>query len=163
LLIKGLLGAEDARRAVRHGADGIVVSNHGGRQLDAAPASIAALPRIVDAVGGRIPVLVDGGMRRGSDVVKALALGASGTLLGRAPVYGMACAGEQGALAVLQLLAQETERTMTLLGATRVRELGARHVDRDEVRSPSEQAASVPTSKENPLGKASIYPARATA
>jgi (S)-mandelate dehydrogenase len=163
LLIKGLLGAEDAKRAVRHGADGIVVSNHGGRQLDAAPASIAALPRIVDAVGGRIPVLVDGGMRRGSDVVKALALGASGTLLGRAPVYGVACAGEQGALAVLQLLAQETERTMTLLGATRVRELGARHVDRDEVRSPSEQAASVPTSKENPLGKASIYPARATA
>jgi (S)-mandelate dehydrogenase len=163
LLVKGLLGAEDARRAVRHGADGIVVSNHGGRQLDAAPASIAALPRIVDAVGGRIPVLVDGGIRRGSDVVKALALGASGTLVGRAPVYGLACAGEQGALAVLQLLAQETERTMTLLGATQVRELGPRHVDRSEFRSPSEQATSVPARNENTLGKASIYPASATA
>ncbi|MGJ7609359.1 MULTISPECIES: alpha-hydroxy acid oxidase [unclassified Variovorax] len=163
LLIKGLLGAEDAKRAVRHGADGIVVSNHGGRQLDAAPASIAALPRIVDAVDGRIPVLVDGGIRRGSDVVKALALGARAALVGRAPVYGLACDGRQGVLSVLQLLAQETERTMTLLGAAHVHELGARHVDRPEFRSPSEQAAAAAGLKENTLGKPSIYPVRATA
>lgn len=163
LLVKGLLGTEDAKRAVRHGADGIIVSNHGGRQLDAAPASVAVLPAMVEAVDGRIPVLVDGGMRRGSDVVKALALGARGVLLGRAPVYGLACGGEQGALAVLQLLAQETERTMTLLGATTVHELGARHVGRTELRSLSEQSAAAPGLKENTHGKASIYPVHATA
>ncbi|SCX57683.1 alpha-hydroxy acid oxidase [Variovorax sp. EL159] len=163
LLIKGLLGAEDARRALRHGADGIVVSNHGGRQLDAAPASIAALPAILDAVGGRIPVLMDGGIRRGSDIVKALALGARAALVGRAPVYGLACGGEQGALSVLQLLAQETERTMTLLGATGVHELGPRHVDRPAPRSLTEQDGAAQRIKETPHGKASIYPARATA
>jgi len=160
LLVKGLLGVEDARRALRHGADGIVVSNHGGRQLDAAPATIAALPAMLDAVGGRIPVLVDSGMRRGSDIVKALALGASAALLGRAPVYGLACGGEQGALSVLQLLAQETERTMTLLGASRVDELGRRHVELHAPRSHAEQATPAPV---NTHGKASIYPAHATA
>lgn len=160
LLVKGLLGAEDARRALRHGADGIVVSNHGGRQLDAAPATIAALPAMLDAVGGRIPVLVDSGMRRGSDIVKALALGASAALVGRAPVYGLACGGEQGALSVLQLLAQETERTMTLLGTSRVDELGRRHVELHAPRSHAEQATPAPV---NTHGKASIYPAHATA
>lgn len=163
LLLKGLLGAEDAKRAVRHGVDAIVVSNHGGRQLDAAPASVAALPAIAEAVGGRIPVLVDGGIRRGSDVVKALALGAQAVLLGRAPVYGVACDGTRGALSVLQLLAQETERTMTLLGAAQVRELGPRHVDRPEFRSPLEQAHAAPQHKENTHGKPSIYPVHATA
>jgi (S)-mandelate dehydrogenase len=163
LLIKGLLGAEDARRAVRHGADGIVVSNHGGRQLDSAPASIAALPAIADAVGGRIPVLMDGGIRRGSDVVKALALGARAVLVGRAPVYGLACDGERGALSVLQLLAQETERTMTLLGAAHARELGPRHVDRPTPRSPDEQNGSSQRPLESTRGKPSIYPARAPA
>jgi (S)-mandelate dehydrogenase len=160
LLVKGLLGAEDARRALRHGADGIVVSNHGGRQLDAAPATIAALPAMLDAVGGRIQVLVDSGMRRGSDIVKALALGASAALVGRAPVYGLACGGEQGALSVLQLLAQETERTMTLLGASRVDELGRRHVELHAPRSHAEQVTPAPV---NTHGKASIYPAHATA
>ena len=163
LLLKGLLGAEDARRAVRHGVDGIVVSNHGGRQLDAAPASMAALPAIAEAVEGRIPVLVDGGMRRGSDIVKALALGASAALVGRAPVYGLACDGERGALSVLQLLVQETERTMTLLGAAQVRELGPRHVGRSEWRSPSEQGTGAPRAREAMHGKPSIYPAHATA
>ncbi len=163
LLVKGLLGAEDARRAVRHGADGIVVSNHGGRQLDAAPASIAALPAMVDAVNGRIPVLMDGGIRRGSDIVKALALGARGVLVGRAPVYGLACDGERGALSVLQMLIQETERTMTLLGATQVHELGPHHVDRPSPRSPDEQEGVPTRPKENTHGKPSIYPARATA
>ncbi|WP_418117395.1 alpha-hydroxy acid oxidase [Variovorax sp. 350MFTsu5.1] len=160
LLVKGLLGAEDARRALRHGADGIVVSNHGGRQLDAAPATIAALPAMLDAVGGRIPVLLDSGMRRGSDIVKALALGASAALVGRAPVYGLACGGEQGALSVLQLLAQETERTMTLLGASRVGELGRRHVEMHAPRSHAEQAGPAPVQAH---GKASIYPAHAAA
>ncbi|MFM9925950.1 alpha-hydroxy acid oxidase [Variovorax sp. H27-G14] len=163
LLIKGLLGAEDAKRAVQHGADGIVVSNHGGRQLDAAPASVSALPAIVDAVGGRMPVLVDGGIRRGSDVVKALALGAQAVLLGRAPVYGVACDGMQGALSVLQLMAQETERTMTLMGASRVRELGPRHVGQPEFRSPLEQRSAAAQLKENTHGKPSIYPVHATA
>jgi (S)-mandelate dehydrogenase len=163
LLVKGLLGAEDARRAVRHGADGIVVSNHGGRQLDAAPASIAALPAIADAVGGHIPVLMDGGIRRGSDIVKALALGARAVLVGRAPVYGLACDGERGALSVLQLLAQETERTMTLLGAAHARELGPRHVDRPTPRSPDEQNGSSQRPLESTRGKPSIYPARAPA
>ena len=160
LLIKGLLGAEDARCALRHGADGIVVSNHGGRQLDAAPATIAALPAMLDAVGGRIPVLVDSGIRRGSDIVKALALGASAALVGRAPVYGLACGGEQGALSVLQLLAQETERTMALLGASRVGELGRRHVEIHAPRSHAEQAGPAPVQAH---GKASIYPAHAAA
>ncbi|MFS2206052.1 alpha-hydroxy acid oxidase [Variovorax sp. Varisp36] len=163
LLVKGLLGAEDARRAVRHGADGIVVSNHGGRQLDAAPASIAALPAIADAVGGRIPVLVDGGIRRGSDVAKALALGARAVLLGRAPLYGLACDGGQGALSVLQLLAQETERTMTLLGAAHPRELGPRHVDQPVPRSPDAQNGFAQQPSEGTRGKPSIYPARAPA
>lgn len=163
LLVKGLLGTEDARRAVRHGADGIVVSNHGGRQLDAAPASIAALPAIADAVGGRIPVLVDGGIRRGSDVAKALALGACAVLLGRAPLYGLACDGGQGALSVLQLLAQETERTMTLLGAAHPRELGPRHVDQPVPRSPDAQNGFAQQPSEGTRGKPSIYPARAPA
>ncbi len=151
LLVKGLLGAADARRALQHGADGIVVSNHGGRQLDAAPAAIAALPAMLDAVGGRIPVLVDGGMRRGSDIVKALALGARAALVGRAPLFGLAGGGEAGARAVLDLLAQETERTMTLLGAASVEELGPRHVDRPE-----------PRAHDGP-GKALVHPARAAA
>ena len=153
LLIKGLLGAEDAKRALRHGADGIVVSNHGGRQLDAAPASIGALPAILDAVEGRIPVLVDGGMRRGSDIVKALALGARAALVGRAPVYGLACDGGRGALSVLRLLAEETERTMTLVGASRVGELGRHHVG----------LPAPPHPQEIPRGKASIYPVHAAA
>jgi (S)-mandelate dehydrogenase len=153
LLIKGLLGAEDARRALHHGADGIVVSNHGGRQLDAAPATIGALPAILDAVEGRIPVLVDGGMRRGSDIVKALALGARAALVGRAPVYGLASDGGRGALSVLQLLAQETERTMTLVGARRVSELGRHHVG----------LPPRPHPQETPRGKASIYPVHAAA
>ena len=98
LLIKGLLHPGEAREAVDRGADGIIVSNHGGRQLDGAVASIRALPGIVEAVGGRAPVLVDGGFRRGIDVVKALALGARAILIGRPHLWGVACAGEDGVL-----------------------------------------------------------------
>ena len=128
LLLKGLLHPADASRALAHGVDGIIVSNHGGRQLDLVPSGIAALPRVVDAVGSRMPVLVDGGFRRGGDVAKALALGAQAVLLGRPPVYGLASDGRAGVAAVLALLRQELERTMTLLGAACVADIGRQHV-----------------------------------
>ncbi len=123
LLVKGVLSAADAREAVGHGVDGLIVSNHGGRQLDVAPATIAALPRIVDAVGGRLPVFVDGGFRRGSDVAKAAALGARGVFMGRAPIWGLAAGGQAGVEDVLALAKSEFERTLILLGATRVADL----------------------------------------
>lgn len=123
LLVKGVLSAADAREAVGHGVDGLIVSNHGGRQLDVAPATIAALPRIVDAVDGRLPVFVDGGFRRGSDVAKAVALGARGVFMGRAPIWGLAAGGQAGVEDVLALAKSEFERTLILLGATRVADL----------------------------------------
>ncbi|MGE4239438.1 alpha-hydroxy acid oxidase [Ramlibacter sp.] len=124
LLVKGVLSPEDARLAADCGMDGIVVSNHGGRNLDAALASVEALPRIVDAVRGRLTVLVDGGIRRGSDIVKALALGANGVLLGRAPLWGTAVAGEAGTKHALDLLAAEMARVMAQVGVANVEELG---------------------------------------
>jgi (S)-mandelate dehydrogenase len=123
LLLKGVLTADDARRALDRGVDGIIVSNHGGRQLDCAQATIEALPEIVSAVGGSVPVLVDSGFRRGSDVVKALALGARAVLLGRATLYGLAADGQRGAREVLRLLGEELVRTMTLLGARSIEDL----------------------------------------
>ena len=128
LLLKGVLDPEDARRALDHGLDGIVVSNHGGRQLDSAPATIDVLPEIVTAVAGRVPVLVDGGFRRGSDIVKALALGARAVLLGRTTLYGLAAAGEPGVAQVLGMLRAEIERTMILIGAASVRDLSPERV-----------------------------------
>jgi len=123
-----VLDPEDARRALDHGLDGVVVSNHGGRQLDCAPATMDVLPEIVATVAGRIPVLVDGGFRRGSDIVKALAMGARAVLLGRATLYGLAAAGEPGVQQVLQMLRAEIERTMILLGTASVRELSPERV-----------------------------------
>ena len=120
LLLKGVQHPEDARAALDHGVDGLIVSNHGGRQLDAAPATIETLPIIVKAVRGEIPVLVDSGFRSGTDIAKALALGATAVLIGRPVLYGLAVDGEAGALAVLQLLANELSRTMTLLGASEI-------------------------------------------
>jgi isopentenyl diphosphate isomerase/L-lactate dehydrogenase-like FMN-dependent dehydrogenase len=114
LLIKGLLHPEEAREALRRGADGLIVSNHGGRQLDGAIPSISALPGIVDAVGGAAPVLVDGGFRRGVDVVKALALGARAVLIGRPHLWGVACGGEEGVLWVLELYRREIDRALAL-------------------------------------------------
>ena len=114
LVIKGLLHPDDAREALRRGADAIVVSNHGGRQLDGAVASIAALPGVVDAVGGAAPVMIDGGFRRGVDVVKALALGARAVLIGRPHLWGVACAGEEGVLWVLELYRREIDRALAL-------------------------------------------------
>lgn len=116
-VLKGILHPEDAEHALEIGADGIVVSNHGGRALDGSLATIEALPDIVQAVGGRMSVFIDSGIRRGSDVVKAVALGADAVLVGRAPLYGLAAAGEAGVSRALHLLKTETARTMAMLGA----------------------------------------------
>jgi (S)-mandelate dehydrogenase len=122
--LKGILCVEDALRSVEYGVDGIVLSNHGGRQLDGAAAGIEILGQVAAAVGDRLTVLVDGGFRRGSDVLKALALGADGVMLGRATLYGLAAGGEAGVAHALRLLRAEMERSMTLLGCRSVDELG---------------------------------------
>jgi isopentenyl diphosphate isomerase/L-lactate dehydrogenase-like FMN-dependent dehydrogenase len=114
--IKGILTAEDAALAVKHGADGIVVSNHGGRYLEYAPATIEVLPEIVEAVKGRIPVIVDSGFRRGTDILKALAMGAKAVMVGRAPLWGLGAYGEPGVARVLQLLRTELALAMGLCG-----------------------------------------------
>jgi 4-hydroxymandelate oxidase len=116
ILIKGVLTAEDAERAVVSGAAGIIVSNHGGRQLDGAIATIDALPDIAERVAGRVPILLDGGIRRGTDILKALALGARAVLIGRPYLWGLAAAGEAGVLRVLELLRSELELAMALAG-----------------------------------------------
>jgi len=118
LLVKGLLHPQDAARALAEGADGLIVSNHGGRQLDGAQASLRALPGIVQTVRGRVPVLLDGGVRRGSDVFKALGLGATAVLVGRPQLWGLAVAGEAGVAHTLGLLAGELDRVMGLAGVT---------------------------------------------
>ncbi len=123
LLVKGLLRADDAVRALEHGVDGVVVSNHGGRQLDSAPSAIAALPAIAEAIEGRIPVLMDSGIRRGSDVVKAIALGASACIIGRAGLYGLASAGQPGVERAIDILQREIDITLALLGVPDIRQL----------------------------------------
>jgi L-lactate dehydrogenase (cytochrome) len=123
LLLKGVLTAADARRAAEHGVDGLVVSNHGGRQLDGAPATIEALPEIVDAVGGRIDVLLDGGVRRGADVVRALALGARAVMVGRPYLYGLAAGGPAGVRHAIETLAREVDHVLALVGVPRVGDL----------------------------------------
>ena len=116
LLLKGILTADDARIAVEHGVDGVIVSNHGGRQLDGAPPSIEALPEVVDAIHGRTAVLMDGGVRRGTDVLKALALGAQAVCIGRPYLWALAAAGEAGVRDVLRLLKEELALAMALSG-----------------------------------------------
>jgi isopentenyl diphosphate isomerase/L-lactate dehydrogenase-like FMN-dependent dehydrogenase len=123
VLLKGVLAPEDAQLAVEHGVDGLIVSNHGGRQLDACIPTLLALPDVVDAVAGRIPVLVDGGIRRGTDVVKALALGARAVLIGRPYLWGLAVGGQQGVETVLGQLRTELVRAMALVGHTSVQTL----------------------------------------
>jgi L-lactate dehydrogenase (cytochrome) len=123
-VIKGLMRADDAARAVELGADAIVVSNHGGRQLDHALSSIEALPPIVDAVAGRAEVYLDSGVRRGTDVLKAVALGARAVLVGRALVYGLGAAGEDGARRALEILGAEIANALALSGYPRLTELG---------------------------------------
>ena len=123
MVLKGILDPEDAREAVRFGADGLVVSNHGGRQLDGVLSSARALPAIADAVQGDLTILADSGVRSGLDVVRLLALGANGVLLGRAFVYALAAAGEQGVAHLLDLIASEMKVAMTLTGARAVGEI----------------------------------------
>ena len=128
LLIKGILTAEDAALAIEHGASGIVVSNHGGRQLDGALATIDALPSIAARVAGRLPVLLDGGIRRGTDVFKAIALGAECVFIGRAYLWGLAAEGEAGVSRVLAMLRAELEMTMALAGCRSIAEITPAHV-----------------------------------
>jgi isopentenyl diphosphate isomerase/L-lactate dehydrogenase-like FMN-dependent dehydrogenase len=135
LLLKGILHPREAAEALAHGVDGLIVSNHGGRQLDGVPASLDALPSVLDAVGGRIPILIDGGIRRGTDVLKALALGASLCLVARPHLFGLAVAGEAGVARVLDILRREIDRAMGLLGANRISDLGPHSLMRTPVRS----------------------------
>jgi L-lactate dehydrogenase (cytochrome) len=125
MLIKGILDVEDAREAVRFGADGIVVSNHGGRQLDGVPSTAKALPRIADAVRGDLTILADSGVRSGLDVVRMLALGAHGVMLGRAAVYALATNGQAGVENLLDIFMKEMRVAMTLTGVTRVDQINA--------------------------------------
>jgi 4-hydroxymandelate oxidase len=135
LALKGILTSEDALLAAEHGADAVVVSNHGGRQLDGVPASLDALPEVVETVGERVEVLVDGGVRRGTDVLTALALGARAVLTGRAALWGLAAGGEEGAAQVLELLRREIETGLKLLGCTSPAEVTCAHVRRAELPS----------------------------
>jgi L-lactate dehydrogenase (cytochrome) len=123
LIVKGILDADDAVRAVDLGVDGVIVSNHGGRQLDGVLSSARALPAVAAAVGDRTTVLVDGGVRSGLDVVRMLALGARGVLIGRAWMYGLAAGGRDGVAHVLQLIRDEMQVAMALTGSTRVDEV----------------------------------------
>ena len=129
LIVKGVLTAEDARRAIDVGASAIVVSNHGGRQLDAVPASLKALPEIVSAVNGQIEVLMDGGIRRGADIVKAICLGAHAVLCGRAYAYGLAAAGQAGVARALEILREDLNRTLRLLGCPAISALNGSYVE----------------------------------
>jgi L-lactate dehydrogenase (cytochrome) len=130
LIIKGILDPEDARQAATSGADGILVSNHGGRQLDGVSSTARALPRVVEAVAGRLPVLVDGGVRSGLDVVRMLALGADFVLLGRAWAYALAASGEMGVAHVLKLIDAEMRVAMALTGCTKIAEIDGEALDR---------------------------------
>lgn len=143
LIIKGLLDKEDARDAVRMGADGIIVSNHGGRQLDGAIPTAQALPRIVEAVGDELTVLADSGVRSGLDVVRMLALGAKGVLLGRAYAYALAAEGERGVSHLLELIAADMRVTMTLIGAHSPADISADHLESVAKELKSEQRPAV--------------------
>ncbi|CAN1227267.1 Glycolate oxidase 3 [Linum grandiflorum] len=131
ILVKGVLTAEDTRLAVENGAAGIIVSNHGARQLDYVPATITALEEVVKAAQGRVPVFLDGGVRRGTDVFKALALGACGVFIGRPVVFGLAADGEGGVRKVLKMLRDELELTMALSGCTSLERISRNHIVTD--------------------------------
>jgi isopentenyl diphosphate isomerase/L-lactate dehydrogenase-like FMN-dependent dehydrogenase len=130
LMVKGILRAEDARRAADCGADGVIVSNHGGRAVDSTRAPITILPDVVDAVGSRATVIVDSGFRRGADVVKALALGANAVMIGRATLYGTAAAGEAGAARAIEIYRDEIDRLLALIGCPDIAELDASYLAR---------------------------------
>lgn len=124
IILKGIMTAEDAQLAVEHGADAVAVSNHGGRQLDCAPSTIETLPEVSEAIGGRIPVIFDGGVRRGSDIFKALALGANFVLIGRPVLWGLSYKGREGVELVYHILERELSRTMALAGVTSISGIG---------------------------------------
>ena len=128
IVAKGLLTGDDARRAVDEGAQAVVVSNHGGRQLDCVSAPLNALPEVVEAVGGQVEVLMDGGVRRGSDIAKAICLGARAVLIGRAYAYGLAAAGEAGVARAIQILKDDLDLTLTLLGCPSIDQLDATYL-----------------------------------
>jgi L-lactate dehydrogenase (cytochrome) len=129
LVVKGVLTADDARRAIDEGAAAVSVSNHGGRQLDGVPAALRALPEVVAAVHGQVDVLMDGGVRRGTDIVKALCLGARAVLGGRAYAFGLAAAGEAGVARAIEILRADLERTLRLLGCPSVTALDRSYVN----------------------------------
>ena len=131
VIVKGVLDPEDARQAVAHNADAVIVSNHGGRQLDGAPSSIRVLPEIVDEVGGRTEVYFDGGIRSGQDILKALALGAKSTFIGRAFLYGLGAGGEAGVTRALEILRRELDITMSLCGERDIKNISARNIYRN--------------------------------
>jgi L-lactate dehydrogenase (cytochrome) len=144
IVVKGVLTAEDARRAVDEGAAAVVVSNHGGRQLDCVSPTLRALPEVVAAVGDKTEVLMDGGIRRGGDIVKAICLGARAVLIGRAYAYGLAAAGEAGVTRAIQILTADLERTLRLLGCASIRELDRSYVEvPPEWLKPSAQASAI--------------------
>jgi len=124
LVLKGILDAEDARTAVKIGADAIVVSNHGGRQLDGAPSSISALPKIADAVGSDVELMFDGGIRTGADALRALALGARACMIGRAYIYGLGAGGQAGVAKAINILEKELSVAMALTGVNSIKEIG---------------------------------------
>jgi L-lactate dehydrogenase (cytochrome) len=129
IVAKGVLTGDDARRAIDAGAAGVVVSNHGGRQLDGVSATLRALPEILKAVDGQIEVLMDGGVRRGGDIIKAICMGARAVLVGRAYAYGLAAAGAPGVSRAIAILRADLERTMKLLGCASISELDQSYVD----------------------------------
>ncbi|MGH8217897.1 MAG: alpha-hydroxy acid oxidase [Steroidobacteraceae bacterium] len=149
LLVKGVLSAADADRAAQCGCDGIVLTNHGGRQLDYCVSPVEVLPETVERVGERMAVIVDGGFRRGTDVIKALALGARSVMVGRATLYGLIAAGEQGARRALEILTGEIDRTLGLLGCCSIGELGPHLLRglRAEEHAQGEQLAPLPPSR----------------
>jgi L-lactate dehydrogenase (cytochrome) len=138
VLVKGVLRGDDAVKAIEHGGAGVVVSNHGGRQLDGAPSTIEALPAIVDAVGPRIEVWFDSGIRSGQDVLRAIAMGAKATMIGRAFLHGLGAMGEQGVTRCLQIIRKELDITMAFCGKTDIRQ-----VDRSILLEPRQ----IPTSR----------------
>jgi L-lactate dehydrogenase (cytochrome) len=132
IVMKGILTAEEARIALDYGAAGIVVSNHGGRQLDSSPSTLRALPEVLEAVQGKAEVLLDSGIRRGTDIIKALCLGAKAVLCGRAYAYGLAAAGQAGVTRALQILRADMERTLKLLGCSSVANVDRSYLDLPE-------------------------------
>jgi len=131
LLIKGILDVDDARRAANCGCDGIILTNHGARHLDSVVSPMEVLPEIAAAVGDRLTIVIDSGFRRGSDVVKAMALGANAVMVGRAPLWGLAAGGEAGVTHALHLLQEETHRVLGQIGCPSIAELGPHYLRRE--------------------------------